>query len=187
MSAMQLAAAMQSCLLVMCCQARGGFDGFYTYFASDGFVFGSSRANWPSMVDFANKNGMLSSLSVGPGMFFDSNEYCAPIDCSCCQVILMGAFDLGISATLKKERTGIIIENHGMQQQHYLLHLFQSRAGMNGMRVLRLKTACAFTAWRPCPQKRPLFVHFSHNSEIHLSSVLPGQRFLQTRNPNGRT
>ena len=103
------------------------------------------------------------------------------------QVILMGAFDLGISATLKKERTEIIIENHGMQQQHYLLHLFQSRAGMNGMRVLRLKTACAFTAWRPYPQKRPLFAHFSHNPEIHFSSVLPGQQFLQMRNPNGRT
>ncbi len=156
-------------------QARGGFDGFYTYFASDGFVFGSSRANWPYMVDFANKNGMLSSLSVGPGTFFFKKKKNFFFQ-SCYQVILMGAFDHGISATLKKERTEVIIENHGMQQQHYLLHLFQSRAGMNGMRVLRLKTACAFTASRPYPQKRAHFAHFSHNPEIHLSSVLPGQQ-----------
>lgn len=45
----------------------GGFDGFYTYFASEGFVYGSSRGNWPSMIDFANRNGLLSSISVGPG------------------------------------------------------------------------------------------------------------------------
>jgi hypothetical protein len=58
-------------------QVRGGFDGFYTYFASDGFVFGSSRGNWPSMVNFAKQHGMLSSISVGPGIFFASNKLSA--------------------------------------------------------------------------------------------------------------
>eukprot|EP00960_Hanusia_phi_P034228 750930-Hanusia_phi.AAC.2 len=31
----------------------GGFDGAYTYFASDGFTFGSSVANWRSMSRFS--------------------------------------------------------------------------------------------------------------------------------------
>lgn len=63
-------------------QASGCFDGFYTYFASDGFVFGSSRANWPSMVDFAKKNGMLSSISVGPGMSCTQHMIRALVHCS---------------------------------------------------------------------------------------------------------
>lgn len=44
-----------------------GFDGFYTYFASDGFVFGSTLANWPALGSFARGNGLLFIPSVGPG------------------------------------------------------------------------------------------------------------------------
>ena len=46
---------------------RGGFDGFYTYFATDGFTYGSTRANWPGMARFAREHGMLFIPSVGPG------------------------------------------------------------------------------------------------------------------------
>jgi glycoprotein endo-alpha-1,2-mannosidase len=47
--------------------AGGGFDGFYTYFASSGFSYGSTPAHWPEMVRQGRRLGMLSSLSVGPG------------------------------------------------------------------------------------------------------------------------
>ena len=46
---------------------RGGFDGFYTYFATDGFTFGSSLKNWPPLASFARKNNLLFVPSVGPG------------------------------------------------------------------------------------------------------------------------
>lgn len=45
----------------------GCFDGFYTYFASEGFSFGSTPARWPEMVRFAHSHGMVAALSVGPG------------------------------------------------------------------------------------------------------------------------
>jgi glycoprotein endo-alpha-1,2-mannosidase len=32
-----------------------GFDGIYSYFASDGFSFGSTTANWKSMCEYAKK------------------------------------------------------------------------------------------------------------------------------------
>ena len=47
--------------------AAGGFHGWYTYFASANFVFGSSPRRWPAMVADANRRGLLSVLSVGPG------------------------------------------------------------------------------------------------------------------------
>lgn len=47
--------------------AAAGFDGFYTYFASDGFSFGSSSRNWPRMCSFARERGLACTLSVGPG------------------------------------------------------------------------------------------------------------------------
>ncbi len=45
----------------------GGFDGFYTYFASDGFTFGSGTRNWYSLASYAKSNNMLFIPSVGPG------------------------------------------------------------------------------------------------------------------------
>ena len=44
-----------------------GFDGFYTYFASDGFSFGSTSSNWKRMCEYAHENEILCTLSVGPG------------------------------------------------------------------------------------------------------------------------
>jgi glycoprotein endo-alpha-1,2-mannosidase len=44
-----------------------GFDGFYTYFASDGFVYGSTPANWKRLSKFAAKNNLIFIPSVGPG------------------------------------------------------------------------------------------------------------------------
>ncbi|WP_258405450.1 endo-1,3-alpha-glucanase family glycosylhydrolase [Shewanella sp. FJAT-52076] len=44
-----------------------GFDGFYTYFASEGFVWGSTSANWPYLADWASAHGKLFIPSVGPG------------------------------------------------------------------------------------------------------------------------
>jgi glycoprotein endo-alpha-1,2-mannosidase len=43
------------------------FDGLYTYFAADGFVWGSSRQNWKYIAQFAKQNNLLASISVGPG------------------------------------------------------------------------------------------------------------------------
>lgn len=45
----------------------GGFDGFYTYFASDGFTFGSRTSNWAKLAAFAKENELLFIPSVGPG------------------------------------------------------------------------------------------------------------------------
>ncbi len=33
-----------------------GFDGYYTYFASDGFTFGSSTRNWAALAQYAATN-----------------------------------------------------------------------------------------------------------------------------------
>lgn len=40
---------------------------FYTYFAADGFSYGSTSRNWPRMCSFARSAGMVCTLSVGPG------------------------------------------------------------------------------------------------------------------------
>ena len=46
---------------------KAGFDGFYTYFASDGFTYGSSWKNWRGLTSFARKSSLLFVPSVGPG------------------------------------------------------------------------------------------------------------------------
>lgn len=46
---------------------KSGFDGFYTYFASDGFAYGSTTSNWPDMAAFARENNLIYIPSVGPG------------------------------------------------------------------------------------------------------------------------
>ncbi|XP_047216257.1 glycoprotein endo-alpha-1,2-mannosidase-like protein isoform X3 [Girardinichthys multiradiatus] len=45
----------------------GGFDGMYTYFASNGFSFGSSHHNWKAIKAFCDGNNLLFIPSVGPG------------------------------------------------------------------------------------------------------------------------
>ncbi|XP_067281747.1 glycoprotein endo-alpha-1,2-mannosidase-like protein [Pseudorasbora parva] len=45
----------------------GGFDGMYTYFASNGFSFGSSHQNWKAIKAFCDKNNLLFVPSAGPG------------------------------------------------------------------------------------------------------------------------
>jgi glycoprotein endo-alpha-1,2-mannosidase len=47
--------------------ARAGFDGAYTYFATDGFTYGSTIANWPAMAAFCAERGLLFAPCVGPG------------------------------------------------------------------------------------------------------------------------
>lgn len=44
-----------------------GFDGFYTYFASEGFVFGSTVSNWKFLADFAKDHHLIFIPCVGPG------------------------------------------------------------------------------------------------------------------------
>eukprot|EP00095_Tigriopus_kingsejongensis_P007333 snap_masked-scaffold589_size129586-processed-gene-0.2 protein:Tk07333 transcript:snap_masked-scaffold589_size129586-processed-gene-0.2-mRNA-1 annotation:"glycoprotein endo-alpha- -mannosidase" len=46
---------------------RAKFDGFYTYFAANGFSHGSSLKNWKNLHDYAQKNSLLFIPSVGPG------------------------------------------------------------------------------------------------------------------------
>jgi len=45
----------------------GGFDGVFTYFATDGFTWGSSARNWPEVSAFGRDHSKLVSLSAGPG------------------------------------------------------------------------------------------------------------------------
>jgi glycoprotein endo-alpha-1,2-mannosidase len=44
-----------------------GFDGFYTYFAADGFTYGASRVSWPNLAAFARVREILFVPCVGPG------------------------------------------------------------------------------------------------------------------------
>ena len=44
-----------------------GFDGFYTYFASDGFTFGSTTRNWAALGSYAFANDAMFIPSIGPG------------------------------------------------------------------------------------------------------------------------
>ncbi|XP_077395982.1 glycoprotein endo-alpha-1,2-mannosidase [Festucalex cinctus] len=44
-----------------------GFDGLYTYFATNGFTYGSTQRNWDAVRAFCRDNGLLFVPSVGPG------------------------------------------------------------------------------------------------------------------------
>lgn len=46
---------------------NANFDGFYTYFAADGFTYGSTMSNWASMQAWAEQNNKIFIPSVGPG------------------------------------------------------------------------------------------------------------------------
>ncbi|XP_025067453.1 glycoprotein endo-alpha-1,2-mannosidase isoform X3 [Alligator sinensis] len=46
---------------------RSGFDGIYTYFATNGFSYGSSHHNWASLKSFCDSNNLMFVPSVGPG------------------------------------------------------------------------------------------------------------------------
>jgi glycoprotein endo-alpha-1,2-mannosidase len=46
---------------------EGHFDGFYTYFATDGFTYGSTLANWQRLADWAGTHGKLFIPCVAPG------------------------------------------------------------------------------------------------------------------------
>lgn len=44
-----------------------GFDGIYTYFATNSFSYGSSQQNWRSIKAFCDNNKLIFIPSVGPG------------------------------------------------------------------------------------------------------------------------
>ncbi|XP_052243732.1 glycoprotein endo-alpha-1,2-mannosidase-like isoform X1 [Dreissena polymorpha] len=44
-----------------------GFDGVYTYFATNGFTYGSTWTNWLQVKKWAESHGLLFIPSVGPG------------------------------------------------------------------------------------------------------------------------
>ncbi|XP_034506300.1 glycoprotein endo-alpha-1,2-mannosidase-like, partial [Ailuropoda melanoleuca] len=46
---------------------QGGFDGIYTYFATNGFTYGSSYENWARLKFFCDQFNLLFIPSVGPG------------------------------------------------------------------------------------------------------------------------
>lgn len=46
---------------------EGGFDGIYTYFATNGFTYGSSYENWARLRFFCDQFNLLFIPSVGPG------------------------------------------------------------------------------------------------------------------------
>ncbi len=45
----------------------GGFDGCYTYFAIDGFTWGSTTTNWQDIAEWALDNETLFIPCIGPG------------------------------------------------------------------------------------------------------------------------
>lgn len=49
-----------------------GFDGMYTYFATNGFTYGSSYRNWKSIKAFCDASSLIFVPSVGPG-YIDTN------------------------------------------------------------------------------------------------------------------
>lgn len=46
---------------------KAKFDGFYTYFAANGFSYGSSWKNWRSLAAYGYQNSLMFVASVGPG------------------------------------------------------------------------------------------------------------------------
>ena len=46
---------------------EAGFDGFFTYFASVGFSYGSTTAKWSQLAKFAKQQDLLFIPSFGPG------------------------------------------------------------------------------------------------------------------------
>jgi len=44
-----------------------GFDGFYTYFASNGFAYACTWKNWPVIAKLAKEHGLIFIPSIGPG------------------------------------------------------------------------------------------------------------------------
>ncbi len=46
---------------------QGGFDGFYTYFASDRFSYGSTVKNWAALETFSRQRSLIFIPSFGPG------------------------------------------------------------------------------------------------------------------------
>ncbi len=46
---------------------HAGFDGIYTYFAAEGFSYGSSWYSWRSICQYCHRHSMICDLSVGPG------------------------------------------------------------------------------------------------------------------------
>ncbi|XP_045196248.2 glycoprotein endo-alpha-1,2-mannosidase-like [Mercenaria mercenaria] len=46
---------------------KSGFDGFYTYFATNRFTYGSTWKTWPHLAQLAQSKGLLFIPSVGPG------------------------------------------------------------------------------------------------------------------------
>ena len=46
---------------------EGHFDGGYTYFATNGFTYGSSISNWKHISEWANLSNKIFIPSVGPG------------------------------------------------------------------------------------------------------------------------
>jgi glycoprotein endo-alpha-1,2-mannosidase len=46
---------------------EAGFDGFYTYFAIDGFTYGSTSDNWAEMAAWAWEHELIFVPCIGPG------------------------------------------------------------------------------------------------------------------------
>ncbi|KAH9500604.1 hypothetical protein Btru_077070 [Bulinus truncatus] len=47
--------------------SASGFDGCYSYFANDGFEYGSTWHNWPTISNDAKNLGLIFVPSIGPG------------------------------------------------------------------------------------------------------------------------
>ena len=46
---------------------KAGFDGFYTYYAAERYMYASTPVNWPTINEFALENDLIFIPCVGPG------------------------------------------------------------------------------------------------------------------------
>ena len=52
---------------------KDGFDGGFSYFASDGFTGASTSSSWGELTRIAQEHGLVFLPSVGPG--YDDRRY----------------------------------------------------------------------------------------------------------------
>ena len=130
----------------------GGFDGFYTYFATNGFTYGSTWRMWQDLSRFAKLNHMLFIPSVGPGYIdtevrpwnarntrkrLDGKYYSESFDNALKagpKILSITSFNewhegTQIESAIKKEVTGRSYLDYGTNGEKYYLNLTRQWVG----------------------------------------------------------
>ncbi len=150
-------------------------------------MYGSSRFNWPYMVDFANRNGLLSSISVGPGVPTVFILYLP-----CCHA------SLTVTACLsgycdERIRPWNQLNTHDRKNGEYYRASWRAATSLNPSFISITSwnewhegtqiedCMCVSLSWR---MSLALFQVFR---SVVISLMPPGQQTSQMLNPNGRT